>query len=223
MAVVLITGGTGMIGKALTKALLEKNYEVIVLTREAESCKLQAGNDEKVSYAEWNIERQTADEIAIARADHIVHLAGANLGEERWTKKRKREIVSSRVDSGKLIVDCLRTIPNKVKSVISASAIGWYGPDLSHKQAIGGRSFKEMDSSHDDFLGQICKQWEDAIRPVTELGKRTVTLRCGIVLSKEGGAFPRFLAPLKFGFATILGSGKQIISWIHIDDLVKMY
>ena len=221
MATVLITGGTGMIGKAITKALLEKDYEVIVLTRKASSHELRAGS--KLSFAEWNVEKRTIDENAVAKADHIIHLAGANLGDKRWTKKRKKEIVDSRVESGKLIVESLKRIANKVRSVISASAIGWYGPDLSKTQSIAGRSFKETDSAYNDFLGQTCKQWEDAIHPVTELGKKLVVLRTGIVLSREGGAIPKFITPLKFGIAPILGSGKQIISWIHIDDLVRLY
>src|SRR5262245_33157202 len=107
MHTILITGGTGMIGKALTKALLEKNYEVIVLTRKASRLELQTAS-KRLSFAEWKIEEQIIDENAIVKADYIIHLAGANLGEKRWTEKRKREMVRSRVGSGKLIVDSLR-------------------------------------------------------------------------------------------------------------------
>ncbi len=217
MAIVLITGGTGMIGKALTKALLEKGYEVIILTRNVKQLKIK--NEKlKVDYTEWNVAKKLIDENAIAKADYIIHLAGANVGEKRWTKKRKQEIVSSRVDSSKLIVDSLRNIPNKVKAVISASAMGYYGPDRENNPG-----FKETDPAFTDFLGSTCKQWEESIQPVTQLGKRLVLLRAGIVLSKDGGAFPKFLNALKFGFATVLGKGKQIISWIHIDDLVNLY
>jgi len=221
MATILITGGTGMIGKRVTEALLKKEHEVIILTRKASKHEFRAAG--KLSFAEWNIEKQMIDETAIAKADYIIHLAGANLGEKRWTKKRKAEMVSSRVDSGKLIVESLRKIPNKIKTVISASAIGWYGPDLSHKQSIGGTRFKESDVAYNDFLGRTCKEWEDAIHPVTELGKRLIILRTGIVLSREGGVIPRYFTPLKLGLASILGSGKQMISWIHIDDLVRLY
>lgn len=221
MATVLITGGTGMIGKALTKALLEKNHDVIVLTRDIEKAsghELRAASKEKLSFAEWDINDQKIDENAIAKTDYIIHLAGANLGDKRWTKKRKREIVSSRVDSAKLIVESLRKISNNVKAVISASAIGWYGPDGKNNPG-----FKETEKTFNDFLGQTCKQWEESISSVTQLGKRLVILRSGIVLSKEGGALPRFITPLRFGLATVLGTGKQIMSWIHIDDLVRMY
>jgi uncharacterized protein (TIGR01777 family) len=218
MATVLITGGTGMIGKALTKALLEKGYEVIILTRNSKQFRI-TNSELRISYAEWNVDERMIDEYAITKTDFIIHLAGANVGEKRWTKKRKREIVSSRVDSGKLIVESLKKNPNKVKAVVSASAMGWYGPDTFP----GGKAFKETDSPFNDFLGQTCKIWEESIEPVAQLGKRLVKLRTGIVLSKEGGAMKEFLRPLKFGLATILGSGKQVISWIYIDDLVNLY
>ena len=214
METVLITGGTGMIGKALTQALTERGFHVIILTRNASNQKAGTSN---ISYAEWDIQRQTLDKNAFANTDYIIHLAGASVAEKRWNDKRKQVIVSSRVDSGKLIVESLKTIPNKVKTVISASGIGWYGPDKNE-----GKEFKEEDPSSNDFLGQTCKQWEAAIEPASFLGKRLVKLRIGIVLSNEGGAYPEFKKPLKFGLATILGNGKQIMSWVHIDDLVRI-
>jgi len=214
METVLITGGTGMIGKALTQALIERGFNVIILTRHISN--EQKPKNDKLSYAIWDVEKQTIDKNAFAKADYIIHLAGASVAEKRWTKKRKQEIVSSRVDSGKLIADSFKNIPNKVKTVISATAIGWYGPDKND-----GKKFTEGDPSSNDFLGQTCKQWEGAIEPASFLGKRLVKLRIGIVLSNDGGAYPEFKKPLKFGFATILGNGKQIVSWIHIDDLVR--
>ena len=122
------------------------------------------------------------------------------------------------MDSGKLIVESLKSIPNKVRTVISATAIGWYGPDRSD-----GKKFQEEDPPSNDFLGQTCKKWEAAIEPVSFLGKRLVKIRIGIVLSNEGGAYAEFKKPLKFGFATILSTGKQVISWIHIDDLIRIF
>jgi hypothetical protein len=117
-------------------------------------------------------------------------------------------------------VKALKEIPNQVKTVVSASAIGWYGPD---PQIPNLTPFVEADPPHQGFLGQTCQQWLAAIEPVEQLGKRLVVIRTGIVLSKQGGAYPEFKKPLNFGLATILGDGKQIISWIHIDDLVRMY
>jgi uncharacterized protein len=214
METVLITGGTGMIGKALTQALLERGFNVIVLTRHISD--KQKAKIDKLSYAIWDLEKRIIDKDAFAKADYIIHLAGASVAEKRWTKKRKREIVSSRVDSGKLIADSLKILPNKIKTIISATAIGWYGPDKND-----GKKFRENDLSSNDFLGQTSKQWEAAIEPVSFLGKRLVKIRIGIVLSNEGGAYVEFKKPLKFRLATILGNGNQIVSWIHIDDLVR--
>jgi len=217
MPTVLITGGTGLIGKNLTGHLTAKGYEVIILGRE----KIVDSKNKQVTYALWNIEKQEIDVTAIAKADYIIHLAGAGIADKRWTKKRKQEIVDSRVKSGELLVKTLKENANKVKAVISASAIGWYGKDDSTSANNDG--FKETAPSSEDFLGQTCKQWERSLEPVTQLNKRLVIVRTGIVLSNEGGALIEFIKPLRFGIATILGSGKQIISWVHIDDLVRIY
>lgn len=217
MATVLITGGTGTIGKALTKALLQMNYEVIILTREPEK---QTKPVPGVTYAKWDVAAQSIDVSAIAQADYIIHLAGASVTERRWSKKRKQEIIDSRVKSSELIVNTLLQNQNKVQSVISASATGWYGEDpvIPNKDP-----FREEAPAANDFLGNTCQQWEQSTEPLTALGKRLVKLRTGIVLSNDGGAFVEFRKPLRFGVAAILASGKQAISWIHIDDLVRLY
>lgn len=215
MATVLITGGTGLIGTALTKVLVQKGYDVIILSRSK-----KPSSEKKISYAIWDVTKQTIDREAVQKADYIVHLAGANVGEKRWTTKRKKEIVDSRVDSGKLLVKALGEISNNVKAVISSSAMGYYGPD---PQVPNPKPFVETDNPYNDFLATTVVKWEQAIEPVKDLGKRLVLLRTGIVLSNEGGAYKEFKKPLKFGAATILGSGAQTVSWIHIDDLVRMY
>ena len=217
MATVLITGGTGLIGQALTKELLSKGYEVIILTRNPNKEKQTAG---QVSYVGWNLAAQTIDEKAIQKADYIVHLAGANVAGGRWTEKRKKEIVESRTKSGQLLVKALKQIPNKIKTVVSASAIGFYGPDPIIPNP---KPFVETDPSDNSFLGRTCVQWESAIDPVIESGKRLVKFRTGIVLSNDSGAYAEFKKPLKFGIASVLGSGKQIISWIHINDIAGLY
>jgi len=219
MKTVLITGGTGMVGRALTKALLKKGYGVIVMGRGGvrDAALRQAQDYNGLTFAKWNVEKQEIDAAAVAKADYIIHLAGAGVADKRWTAKRKQEILDSRMKSGALLVHSLKSIPNKVKAVISASAIGWYGADTI------ARKFEEPDKAADDFLGQTCKQWEESIEPVAAMDKRLVKLRIGIVLSTEGGALKEFLKPLRFGIASVLGSGRQIISWIHIDDLVNMF
>lgn len=216
MPKVLITGGTGMIGKALAKALLDKGYTVTILTRK----KPDSSPDEHILYAEWDIKKQQIDPDAIAKADHIIHLAGANVGEKRWTKKRKQEIIDSRVKSARLLIKAMNEIPNRIKTVVSASGIGWYGPDPSIPNPS---PFKEKAPAYDDFLGQTCLQWEECLEPAAQLGKRVVSLRTGIVLSDRGGALEEFQKPLRFGIATILGSGRQVVSWIDIQDLVRIY
>lgn len=216
MATVLVTGGTGLIGKALTRKLLGKGYDVIVLTRDVKNSREQ---EPGVRYALWNINKGTIDREAVAAADYIIHLAGAGVADKGWTKKRKQEIVRSRVESSKLIAESLM-IPNRVKAVISASGIGWYGWDPSIPNP---RPFVESDPPARDFLGETCRQWELALDPLRQLGKRVVYIRTGIALSNQGGAMQEFKKTLQWGIAPILGSGKQVLSWIHIDDLVGIY
>lgn len=227
METILITGGTGLIGKHLTALLLQNGYRVIILTRN----KIEAADNfildnaaitgyHNLSFAEWNINEQTIDSNAIQQADYIVHLAGANVAEKRWTKARKQEIVDSRIKSSELVIKALKETAHHVKAVVSASAIGWYGPDPSIPNK---KPFKETDDHASDYLGNTCLQWEQSIELVTLMNIRLVKLRTGIVLGKDGGALEEFRKPLRFGLSTILGSGNQVISWIHIDDLCRMY
>jgi uncharacterized protein len=216
MQTILITGGTGFVGKALTGALLQKGYKVIVLSRS----KTVAPAVANLSYAQWDVAEQYIDKEAIQQADYIVHLAGAGVADKRWTAKRKNEILESRVASSQLLIEALRTTNNKVKAVISASAIGWYGADVQMPNPV---PFQENAPPAHDFLGTTCKKWEDSIEPVTSLNKRLVKLRTGIVLGKGAGAFHEFEKPLKLGVAAILGGGKQMVSWIHLHDLVNLF
>ncbi len=228
MATVMITGGSGLVGTALSKMLAEHGYDVIILTRNpqkaAEKRNAPNGADRSFKsigntyYARWDFETNIIDTEAVKTADYIVHLAGEGVASKRWTPKRKQQIVDSRVKSSQRVVKALTEIPNKVKAVISASAIGYYGPDrIESKQP-----FVETDPAANDFLGQTCVQWENAIQPVQAMGKRLVKFRAGIALSNDGGALREFKKPIRFGFATIFGKGSQVMSWIHIDDLCRM-
>jgi hypothetical protein len=214
MPTVLITGGSGLIGKCLTMHLLEKGYKVIVLTRSLKG-KI---NSNSISYAEWNIQQQTIDIKAVQSADMIIHLAGAGVVDKRWTSAYKSQILESRTMSSRLIIDALKQYSNRVKVIVSSSAIGWYGPDK-----VNNSFFTETDPHADDFLGQTCFAWEQSIDAASSLNIRICKLRTGIVLCKDGGALAEFKKPIQFGIAAILGSGKQIISWIHIDDLCRMF
>ena len=220
MPSVLITGGTGLVGTAVKTLLEAKGYEVVLLSRSKSSIKGQA---------HWDINAGTIDSTAIAEADYIIHLAGAGVADKRWSVSRKQEILDSRTKSSELLVKALQETPNKVKAVISASAIGWYGPDQmnTHNNEGTAQGFVETDPSYSDFLGTTCAAWEASIAPVTAntngLQKRLVCLRTGIVLSKNGGALKEFLKPLAVRMAAVLGNGKQMISWIDGRDLAKMF
>ena len=216
MATVLITGGTGMIGKKLTELLMDRGYQVIILSRKSGV----RSQERSITYANWDIENQTIDMDAIQKADYIIHLAGAGVADKRWSAKRKKEIVDSRVKSSALIVKALNGIPNKIKAVISTSAIGWYGADSKDSLQNG---FDEEANADTEFLGSTCKAWEESIEPVEKLNKRLVKLRVGIVLSNTGGALKEFRKPIQMGIAAILGNGKQIVSWVHVDDLCNMF
>src|SRR5690606_37231840 len=142
---------------------------------------------------------------------YIFNLAGAGIAEKHWTKKFKHEIVTSRISSGKLLAEILNTHRNEVEGVITTRAIGWYG------ECKPGYTFRETDPNADDFIGKLCKDWEDSISSIQHIP--ICKIRAGIVFGKEAGAFPKFIAPLKYGLAAILGNGKQVMSWIHVEDI----
>ena len=216
METVLITGGTGMVGKAITTHLLAKEYKVIILTRQLPVTKNKVS---AVEYALWDVNAQTIDITALQKADYIIHLAGAGVVDKKWTPAYKLEIQNSRTESSKLIIHTLNNNVNKVKTIVGASAIGWYGEDtFTHE-----KSFVETDKAAAGFLGETCQLWEQSIEPVEALQKRLVKLRIGIVLSNDGGALAEFKKPIRLGVAGILGNGKQIVSWIHIDDLCRLF
>ena len=214
-----------MIGTALSRHLLDEGYHVIILSRNPRETAREHGlntnrnlfkSSGSLYYARWDPSRMTLDASAIREADYIVHLAGAGVAEKRWTESRKREILESRTVSSNLLVKALSENPNKVKAVVSASAIGWYGPDK-------GRPFVESDSASDDFLGRTCMEWEKSIDPVSAMGIRLVKLRLGIALARQGGALREFRRPLYTGLATILGDGSQSVSWVHIEDICRAF
>src|ERR1700722_4765676 len=226
MSTILITGGTGLVGTALRRLLTENGYHVIILSRNPpprDRPTQVAGSPADtapVTTYYWDPSTGAIDADAIRQADHIIHLAGAGVAEERWTGKRKKLILESRTTGCTTLVRALREIPNNVRTVISSSAIGWYGPD---PVIPNPQPFEEKAPANTDFLGETCRLWEEAIAPVTALAKRLVVIRTGIVLSTKGGALQEFIKPIRLGVAAILGSGRQAISWIHVDDLCRLY
>jgi uncharacterized protein len=214
MKTILITGGTGMVGKALVKKLVGKKYKVIILTRSLQNL----SNTENVQYALWDVKAGTIDTLAIQSADAIIHLAGAGVMDKKWDDAYKKEIEESRTLSSRLLISTMHNTPNTIKTIVSASAIGWYGADKKENYY-----FTEKEPADDAYLGEVCKKWEQSVEVAQGLGVRVCKLRIGIVLSKNGGAYKEFRAPMKFGVASVLGNGKQMVSWIHIDDLCNQF
>jgi uncharacterized protein (TIGR01777 family) len=216
VAKVIITGGSGLIGSAIAKRLMSNNHQVVIFTRG----RTVSGPAGGLSYIHWNPEKNEIDRQAIADADYIFNLAGAGIAGKRWTDRRKKELTDSRVKSTSLICATIAENPQKLKALISASATGWYGTDPVSPNPV---PFKEDAPHAPDFLGELCYQWEQSLQPLRTLGKRVVILRTGIVLSPTGGALEEFIRPLRVGVKTLMGGGQQVISWIHLEDLVGLY
>jgi uncharacterized protein (TIGR01777 family) len=211
MATIGITGGTGFIGQHLTGLLVEKGYEVVIFTRDV----ARKQSQKNVTFVHWNSDIGECDINGLRSIDGIVHLAGAGIGNKRWTDDRKKKIVDSRVKVTDFLVSRLKEFSSGCKTFVAASAIGYYGPDK------GPGPFTENAQPHNDFLGDTCRQWEAASEKAREFA-RTVTLRFGIVLGKESGAFPKLAKPMSFGIMPVLGTGKQVVSWIEVDDLARL-
>lgn len=206
--IVLITGANGLVAKELSKKL-EKDYTVHFLTR-----KKQNSND-----FEWDIKKGTIDEKAFENVSHIIHLAGANISEKRWTDERKKELISSRVDSAGLLLKTLQKNNIRLKSFISASGINYYGTKTTEK------IFTENDGPGNDFLSEVVILWEKAADDFKEqnVAERVVKVRTAVVLSEKDGALKKMLPPVKMGIGSPIGTGKQYMPWIHINDICSIY
>lgn len=208
-AKVLVTGGTGSIGRLLCNFLTEKGYEVSVLSRR------RSTNSKYKTYL-WNYKEDFIEEEAILNCDYIIHMAGAGIADKRWTSRRKKEIIDSRVQTSTLLYKTLLNHKNKVKCFISASGAGYYG------QLTSDKTFVETDPPGSDFIGQTCQQWEAAVNQIKTLKIRTVNLRIGMVLMKNGGAIEKMAKPFELGLGTVLGNGNQIMPWIQVNDLQRI-
>jgi hypothetical protein len=207
---VIITGGTGLIGRQLAANLHQDKHEVIVLSRNPnQPAKLPAG----VRVERWD-GRSAADWGRWADGTGaIVNLAGAGIADSRWSDERKREIIASRVDAGKAVVEAVQAASVKPAVVIQSSAVGYYGSRDSEV-------LTEQSQPGNDFLADVCVDWEKSTEAVEALGVRRAVIRTGIVLSTEGGALPKMLLPFKFFAGGKLGSGQQYFPWIHMADQV---
>jgi uncharacterized protein (TIGR01777 family) len=205
---VLITGGSGMIGTRLTRLLLDRRISVVHLGRHE--------RDGEVQTFRWDPRQGYVDGNAFKGVTQIVHLAGASIAGGRWTESYKQAILESRVNATRLLANHLRTARGSVNKVVSASAIGYYGPGTTE-------TFREASPPGQGFLAEVVTEWEGETHVMDDLGIQTAMVRTGIVLSEKGGALQQMARPIRLGLGAPLGSGNQIVSWIHIDDLCGVY
>ncbi|HRP67997.1 MAG TPA: TIGR01777 family oxidoreductase [Turneriella sp.] len=212
MSKVLIAGATGFIGRYLIGYLLEKGDSIHALTR-----RKQNSEQSNISYFEWDVATGFIDGNAFDKVSSIINLTGANIGDQRWTNKRKTEILESRTKPIQLLYNYVREHSLKIDAFISSSAVGYYGAVTSDEVFI------ENSVKGADFLSEVCQKWEHAAFQFSALGARTVVLRKGVVIGKDGGIYQK-LAPLaKRSLNTALGDGKQYLPWIDVRDVVRLY
>lgn len=207
---VLITGGSGLVGRYLTSLLLSHGHKVIHLSRSRD----KFGT---VRVHRWDPEKKILDPSILDGVDCLIHLAGANIGEKRWSGKRREEIIKSRADSALFLHSVIQEKGIPLGAFISASATGYYGSETSD------RIFTEADSPGNGFLAEVCSRWEEAAADFKKSGIRTVRIRSGMVLEENDSALSRLLLPAKYGFLVRLGTGCQYVPWIHIQDLCSIY
>lgn len=211
---IIITGATGLIGRELSQKLFGAGHQIIVFTRNVSSAKNILKQD--FVYIDWDYRKNDKWIESISSADAIVHLAGINLFSKRWNKKFKEEILVSRKETTKALVDAVKLSQAKPEVFVSASGVGYYGD-------CGDKLLDENSPAGNDFLAEVCKVWEAEAAEAEQCGVRRVSVRTGIVLSKEDGALKRMLLPFKLFVGGHLGNGKQWFPWIHIDDIVGIY
>ena len=205
---IAVTGATGLIGSALSERLHKEGNEVLVVTR-------RRNLSSPFTVVPWNPERGELDTSALEGIDAAVHLAGETIAE-RWTRAKKERIRASRVEGMRLLVDGLKNLSKPPSVLVGSSAVGFYG-------SRGDEDLDETSEPGTGYLPEVCQAWEAATARASELGTRVVNLRTGIVLSTKGGALAKMLLPFKLGLGGPLGSGKQWMSWAHIDDVVGGY
>lgn len=205
METILITGAGGMIAKKL-KNILAKDFHLKFLTR----------NPMHHNEFKWDIENNFIDPRALEDIQHIVHLAGVSIGEKRWTDKQKKAILDSRIKSAEMLLNAIKKKNISLKSYLSASAVGYYGTITTDE------IFTENSPAGNDFLSQVCQKWEQSAEHFSEISDRVLKLRFGVVISTSGGVLRKMLTPAKYNLNAIVGTGRQIIPWIDIEDLCSI-
>lgn len=211
MAKILITGGSGLIGKELTRLLLEKGHTVSWLSRAGS--KIENG----VTSYKWQPEKGEIDISAFENVDVLIHLAGASIAGKRWTGAYRKEIIESRVTTSQLLFDTIRKNNIKIGAFIGCSAVGYYGNNINDIH------HKEEDAPGNDFLAKVCVQWEGSYTGFSSLGIRTCVVRMGVALSEKGGVYRELYSKFRKGLGAIPGSGSQYLPWIHIQDAAALF
>jgi len=206
---IIITGGTGLIGRKLSQIMSADGHDVIVLSRNPGKA---VGMPTVVRVEQWNTQTIEGWGELVDGADAIVNLAGAGIADGRWSRERKQLINDSRLDAGNILVEAIQAAEKKPATFIQASAVGYYGTENNEQELT------EESAPGNDFLAKVCIDWEISTAPIERLGIRRVILRTGIVLSNDGGAFPRMVLPFKMYAGGPLGDGEQWLPWIHIED-----
>lgn len=206
---IIVTGSTGLVGKALIRSLLAEGHSITRLVRGATG----RANTPNTTDAQWSPDAGTIDAEALEGHDAAVHLAGESVADGSWTEEKKRRIRDSRVKGTRLLAETLAGLREKPRVLVSASAIGFYGNR-------GAEVLREESASGDDFLSEVCREWEKATLAASQAGIRVVHLRIGVVLSGEGGALQKMLTPFKLGVGGRIGGGEQYMSWVALDDVV---
>lgn len=208
---ILIAGGTGFIGKTLIPFLAQKGHEINVLTRR------EMVDVENIHYYRWNVEKGFMDLHALDGVDALINMTGTNIGEKRWTKDRKEEILNSRVKPLELLLKSILESGKRIEVLISSSAVGYYGAvTMDHV-------FTEEDRNGADFPAYVCKSWEDAAWKFQKVADRVVILRKGVVIGKDGGIYLKLRPLARLGISIALGNGKQYFPWVCMDDLIRIY
>jgi len=208
---ILITAGTGTIGRRLVQHLIQHGHLVTVVSRQPYK---PASLPAMINFARWDGTSVEGWGHLVEEVDAIVNLAGAGIADARWSEERKKELFDSRVNAGKAIVEAVRAAENKPKVLIQASAVGYYGPQQDE-------IITEATGPANDFLAALCQQWEASSQPVEDMGVRRVIIRSGVVLDMKGGALPRMVMPFRFFAGGPVGSGRQWFSWVHHHDEVN--
>jgi uncharacterized protein (TIGR01777 family) len=208
--IILITGGSGLIGKPLIQSLIDHGHKIIVLSRN----KKRTSGNPSIRILEWDGLTISDWRTSINHIDAIINLAGENIGSFPWTPKRKREFLNSRQNAGRVLVEWLRMTGFRPEVFIQASAVGYYGPH-------GEEPVDESTAPGADFSARLCIEWERSTQPVESMGVRRIIIRTGVVLAKKGGVLPLMALPVRFFLGGHLGNGRQGFPWIHIKDEVN--